>query len=251
MIATISKSFVFLKANADVDTSLARRYGIAGFPTMVITHPNGMEYDRLVGYYPPMDFIPALFDLMMNRNTLSYLLTKSVEYPDSLQLLNDIGEAYEYKSEFPQAAFYYTQVLEKDKDDSLGMASGAWMALAGIQRRDGKDEEAVKMYLDLANKFPNSDKKDDAYMAAAGVYRREGDVKKAVKMYEEFQKKFPDSDLIDDSRVLIPYTYQHNDQPDKALKLYKQYLEKYPDTDNSEWVQKQINSIEEEKNKEK
>jgi outer membrane protein assembly factor BamD (BamD/ComL family) len=65
-------------------------------------------------------------------------------------------------------------------------------------------------------------------------------------MYEEFIKKYPESDLIDDARVLIPYTYHKNEEPDKALKLYKEYLEEYPDSPNFEWVQRQIESIEEE-----
>lgn len=249
MIATISKSLVFVKINADEKTELAGRYGVSGYPTMVITKPNGMEVDRLVGYYPPMDFIPAMFDLMTNRNTLDYMLAKAARHGDSLQLLYDIGESYSYRSELKEAEYYYNLIMEKDSNNAAGMADDAWLALANLKRRDDKKEEAVEMYLQTAEKFPESDALDDAYMSAAGVYRRDGDVKEAVKMYEEFIEKYPESELVDDARVLIPYTYYKNDQEDKALKLYKKYLEEYPDSDNSEWVQKQIESIEEEEEK--
>ncbi len=249
MIATISKSLIFAKINADEQADIAGRYGVSGYPTMVITKPNGMEVDRLVGYYPPMEFIPAMFDLMTNRNTLDYMLAKAAEHGDSLELLYDIGESYAYRSEMPEAEYYYNLVMEKDSGNSAGMADDAWLALAGLKRRDDKKEEAIEMYLQTAEKFPGSDAEDDAFMSAAGIYRRDGDVKEAVKMYEEFIKKYPESDMVDDARVLIPYAYHKNDQEDKALKLYKKYVEDYPDSPNSEWVQRQIESIEEEKEK--
>lgn len=212
MVATISKSMVFTKVNADSNKSLREKYGVAGFPTIVVTRPNGREIDRMVGYYPPENFIPALVDLLTNRNTLDYLLKKSAENPDSLELLNQIAENYTYRSDFKQANYYYSMVLENDKDNSLGLADDAWMSLAGIKRREDKTEEAVEMYAQL-------------------------------------EERFPESDLVETSKLMIPYTYYRADDLKNAEKHFKKFKKEFPDSEQIEWVDKQLEKIKEEKKK--
>jgi tetratricopeptide (TPR) repeat protein len=212
MVATISKSMVFTKVNADSNKSLREKYGVAGFPTIVVTRPNGREIDRMVGYYPPENFIPTLVDLLTNRNTLDYLLKKSAENPDSLELLNEIAENYTYRSDFKQANYYYSMVLENDKDNSLGLADDAWMSLAGIKRREDKTEEAVEMYAQL-------------------------------------EEKFPESDLVETSKLMIPYTYYRADDLKNAEKHFKKFKKEFPDSEQIEWVDKQLEKIKEEKKK--
>jgi tetratricopeptide (TPR) repeat protein len=212
MVATVSKSMVFAKLNADIDSSLAKRYGVAGFPTMVITKPSGAELDRLVGYYPPESFIPALVDLLTNRNTLDYLLAQVAKHPDSLELLNQVAENYSYRSNYKPATYYYQMVMESDPDNQLGMADDAWIALAGLKRRQGETEEAVEMYSQL-------------------------------------EEKYPDSDLVKTSKIMVPYTYMRAEEFDKAEKHFKSFKKMYPDSEQIEWVDKQLEKIKEEKKK--
>jgi outer membrane protein assembly factor BamD (BamD/ComL family) len=249
IITAASNSFVFLKVDADSNAALAKLYGVSGYPTMVITKPNGAEVDRLVGFYPPKEFVTAMLDLMTNRNTLDYLLSKAIVHNDSLELLMDIGKNYYYRGDNGKATFYYAGVMEKDAKNEKGLADDCWSELAYMKSRDGKIDEAVEMYEQIGEKYPNSDMIDDALMSIGHIYRRDGQVKNAVKVYKSFAEKHPDSDLVDLSLIMVPYTYQKNEQDDKALKLYQKYLQDYPESERVEWVNKQIASIEEEKGK--
>jgi tetratricopeptide (TPR) repeat protein len=197
LIATVSKSILFAKFDADVDTALASKYGVAGFPTMVITKPNGMEIDRLVGYYPPAEFIPALVDLLSNRNTLDALLSKTVQYPDSLQLVFDVAQNYAYRSDRAQAVYYFNHILSSDPDNANDLSDDAWFELANMKRKEGKTEDAVEMFAALGDKFPESDQVEVAQMMIPYTYYRGGDLKNAEKHYKKFKKDFPESDRLE------------------------------------------------------
>lgn len=196
MIATISKSILFAKFDADVDSALAEKYGIAAFPTMVITKPNGLEIDRLVGYYPPEEFIPALFDLLSNRNTLNDLLSKLTRNPDSLQLVYDVAQNYAYRSDMGQAVYYFNRIINTDPDNTNDLSDDAWFELANMQRKDGDIEKAVEMFAALGDKFPESDQVESAQMMIPYTYHKSGDLKKAEKHYKKFKKDYPDSDRV-------------------------------------------------------
>ena len=179
-----------------MDTALASKYGVAGFPTMVITRPNGMEIDRLVGYYPPAEFIPALLDLLSNRNTLDDLLSKVVRYPDSLQLVFDVAQNYAYRSDMAQAVYYFNHIISADPENTSDLSDDAWFELANMKRKDGKTEEAVEMFAALGDKFPESDQVEISQMMIPYTYYRNGDLKKAEKYYKKFKKDYPESDRV-------------------------------------------------------
>lgn len=212
LITSLSKSFVFLKTNAEVDTVTTRKYGVSGFPTMVITSPNGSEMDRLVGAYPPEEFLPALFDLMMNRNTLDDMLTKSLKYPDSLQILFEIAQSYSSRTNYPSANYYYKLVMERDPENAKGLNPDCWMEMAYLKSKDK-------------------------------------DVEGAVAMYQEFELKFPGSEDIELSKLMIPYVYHRADEYDKAEKFYKKFKKDFPESENLEWIDKQLDKIKETKKK--
>ena len=212
LIVSLSKSFVFTKLNAEVDTNTARKYGVSGFPTVVITKPNGVEVDRLVGAYPPEEFLPALFDLMMNRNTLDDLLTKAIQYPDSMQLLFDIAQNYGSKSDRPNANYYYNLLMERDPENNAGLNPDAWMEMAYLKSKDK-------------------------------------DIDGAVAMYMEFEQKFPDNENIEMSKMMIPYVYHRAKDYKNAEKYYKQFKKEFPESERLEWIDKQLEKIKEDKKK--
>ena len=196
MIATMAKSLLFAKFDADVDSVLADKYGIAGYPTMIIARPNGMEIDRLVGYYPPEEFIPAVLDLMTNRNTLDDLLSKAITYPDSPQLVFDIAQNYAYRSDVHQAEYYFNQIIDGDPDNEKELSDDAWFELANLMRKNGQTDKAVEMFAELGQKFPESDQVEVAQMMIPYTYHKSGDLKKAEKYYKEFKKDYPESDRL-------------------------------------------------------
>jgi|GEM_PF-985859 thiol-disulfide isomerase/thioredoxin len=52
----LNENFINVKNNAG-ESSLSSRYGIRGVPTTIFTTPDGEELGRIIGYYPPDEFL--------------------------------------------------------------------------------------------------------------------------------------------------------------------------------------------------
>jgi thiol:disulfide interchange protein len=59
-VISASAGFVSLKLDADAERTIATRYGITGFPTILFLDPAGNEIHRVVGYRPPQQFITEM-----------------------------------------------------------------------------------------------------------------------------------------------------------------------------------------------
>ncbi|MBU1320649.1 MAG: outer membrane protein assembly factor BamD [candidate division Zixibacteria bacterium] len=210
-VAAISKSVIFSKYNAEVDSQFAKLYGITGYPTMVIVKPNGAEIDRLVGFYPPEDFIPALFDVMQNRNTLDDYLTRLANYPDSAALRMEVAEKYKYRSQSDVAKMHYNFIIDSDRENLLGYSDDCLLSL-------GQMELKAKNYAD------------------------------AVGYFEMMQTEYPASELFEEANVYVPYTLMKAGEKKKAIKAFEAFKKEFPESEDLEWVDEQIVKIKEGKN---
>jgi thioredoxin-related protein len=62
-VIKFSRSQIFLRVFEDTEPEgarLARKFGISGFPTLIILDSEGQEVDRIEGALNPPDFIDAL-----------------------------------------------------------------------------------------------------------------------------------------------------------------------------------------------
>lgn len=207
-VAAISKSIIFSKFNAAVDSQLAGMYGVIAYPTMVIVKPNGAEIDRLVGFYPPEDFIPALFDVMQNRNTLDDYLTRLANYPDSSELRMEVADKYRYRNQTDHARMHYYYVIDNDAENLLGYSDDCLLSL-------GQMELKSKNY------------------AAA------------VDYFEKMQADYPTSELFEEANIYVPYTWMRAGEDKKAIKAFEAFKKEFPESEDLEWVDKQIAKIKE------
>jgi thioredoxin-related protein len=47
---TLKKDFVYLRIDAEKNTDIARKSGIRGYPTIMLTESNGKKIDKIPGY---------------------------------------------------------------------------------------------------------------------------------------------------------------------------------------------------------
>ncbi len=193
----MSRSMIFSKHNAEVDSQLAKFYGVSGFPTMVFTRPNGSEIDRIVGFLPPEEFIPAVLDLLQNRNTLDDYMTRLATYPDSFELRMEVADRYQSRGWYDKAKAQYKSILAEDSSNARGLSDNALMSLAQVELREKRYDEAVRLFQKLATEFPSSESYEDAHIYIPYTYMRAGENKKALKFFNEFKTKFPQSEELE------------------------------------------------------
>jgi outer membrane protein assembly factor BamD (BamD/ComL family) len=197
---------IFVKAEAGVDTVTREKYKIAGFPTIILMNSSGEEIDRIFGFLPADDFVSTLQDYLQGKNTLDDLKKRFQEDSTDVESASKLAEKHEGRTEYEQAAVFYSKVLDLDPQDEKGFS-------------------------------------DDAMMSLAWLEFRKKDYLKAVETFESFLQKFPQSELAVDAEVYIPYSYSRAGDTTKAISLYEEFLTKHPDSEDTAWVRNNISKL--------
>lgn len=73
-----------LDAEKDEGQTLAVRYGVRGFPTLVVVDAEGAEIDRIIGYRAPKAFVEEVGRIARGEGTLPALRKAAEEHPDDV-----------------------------------------------------------------------------------------------------------------------------------------------------------------------
>ncbi|PWB69676.1 hypothetical protein C3F09_10240 [candidate division GN15 bacterium] len=187
-----SSEAVLYKVNGDIDTAVARRFCVSGFPTLVMLGSDGNEIDRVAGYLPPDEFLQTFRDYGKGIGTLASMVGKAKDSVDR-NLYMQIAEKYKYGCDKAAAVEWYGKVIAAGKPtDSLSGVSR--MELADILRRAKKYDSAVLAYQKVAKDFKKTSFASDADWYLGDVYRRMKDTAKAIKAFETWMTKYPKAD---------------------------------------------------------
>jgi len=193
VVIGMSVDDIFVKINAEVDTALARQYGVSGFPTIVITDSDGKEIDRIWGYLPPTDFYNQIQLYFQGKETLDDYLTRLKDDPENLEYMATVAEKYAGRSMFEDAIKMYRSIIELDPDNAKGYGLAAWSSVYDTQERMKDYNGAIATCRDIIAKFPGESAALDAEAQIAYYTAKKGDNKEALKLYRQFVKKYPDN----------------------------------------------------------
>lgn len=86
-VGEVMKGFVNVTLDAEQGEGpdLVKRYGVRGFPTMLVVDAAGEEVDRIVGYLPPDEFAEEARRILRGEGTIPALRRKVAESPDDLE----------------------------------------------------------------------------------------------------------------------------------------------------------------------
>lgn len=194
-IDAFNKQYVLTKINAEVDTNIAAKYAISGYPTIVMLDKDGVEIDRIVGYLPADDFFKTLGEYQQGIGTLADLLKKSETAP-TRELSYDIADKYKYRGKMADATTWYNKVIAAGnaKDSMSGECRGA---LADMLRRDKKWDDAIAAYASVMTDFDGTPFATNAEIMRAIVFGKKGDTASAIGAFEGFIKNNPKADPDD------------------------------------------------------
>lgn len=207
LVISLSVNNVFVKIDAEADTILAERFGVSGYPTIVVTRPDGQEIDRIWGFLPPTEFYNQVQLYLQGKETLEDYLSRLEDEPENLEYISMIGEKYASRSIYDKSVEYYEKVAGLDSENEDGYAARALASIHDVQSRAKDYKTALKTCMRLLQTFPDSPESDEA-AALLGYYTAK------------------DGDTLE------------------AIKLYKGYLKMNPDSENAEWVKKRVADLE-------
>lgn len=188
--AFVSDNVVPIKIDAEKGEgiSLAKKYGVSGYPTILLIKSDGEEIDRIVGYAPPEPFLKSLNDYVHGVNTLSQLKTDVQKNPSDARVRYMLAAKYGARNDVEQAAEQYAKLLELDKTNALGHNDEAEYVLALRAMRQKQSMDPVAAF---ADKYPDSPLAKNAMMMLLINATRTGDAEGAKRTFERYATKFP------------------------------------------------------------
>jgi thiol-disulfide isomerase/thioredoxin len=149
--------------------SAAKRYGVSGFPTLVVIDGSGEEIDRIVGYRPPPVFTQEIKRILRDEGTLRALRKRWAEAPDDL----DAGLALAGKfaaTDGARATDLLSQVAEKAKTRDREMQARVLLEQAAVFQGAGRTTAAADAAETLVRDFADTKSAPKAAMRAGAAF---------------------------------------------------------------------------------
>jgi len=241
-VIALTKNLVNVKVDAEVDTLVAQKYKVNGYPTIILANADGSEIDRIWGYAPPEEFITIIDDYLAGRNTLAAYV-KEADTAATIPLYYKIADKYVARKGYDDAEKYYRMILQNDPNNHQGYSDSALFAIGQMKTRAKLYESAIDAFGRLPKTYPNSELVDDAAFNVALAQRRAERFDIAIEQFKKFLTDYPNSELKPDADLYIAYCTDLKGDKDTALKLYNSFIATYPDSSDKSWVEEQIEKI--------
>jgi tetratricopeptide (TPR) repeat protein len=242
-VVVLSKEVVFTKINGKEDTVLAKKYGIAGFPTAIVASANGEEIDRIVGFSPPEQFSSTVKDYLAGRNTLAYWEEQARKNSDDLALAFLVGDKYLWRSSFDEAEAQLQKVVAGDPENKTGKADTAAHYLGLIAYKEKNYPDAVTRFASANKLYPNSGLAPDNDIYVAIAYEKNGDNQKAIENYQKYMNSYPEGEDRDYVTFKLASSYEKVSDKDQAIEYYQKYLDNFPEGDDRVSAQEHIDKL--------
>ena len=218
----VNQNLVPIKIDAEKGEGIdiAKKYGVAAYPTIVFIKSDGNEIDRILGYVPADPFLTTITDYVNGRNTLPVLLAESEKRPDDAALQYALAEKYQDRNDAVKAADRFQRVLDLDPNNTLGHGEEANYAVALAAFRSSKDPSKLISFTD---RYPESQMVRGAFVSVWRSYIKEKDGENARKYFLKTMEKFPT-----DAALMNTYAWNCMEQKinlDHAAEIAKKAVE--------------------------
>ncbi|MFH1688454.1 MAG: tetratricopeptide repeat protein [bacterium] len=196
VIEFFSNEMLLVKLNAEVDSLLAEKHFVRGYPTLLMIDKDGVEVDRLVGYADAPEFVETFRNYAKGIGTLDDLVHRAdTATSDDPALFFQIADKYKYRGQGDQAIVWYQRII--DTGEPLDSLTGeARIALADALRSAEQYDQSIAAFRKIAADFKGGPIGQDAEIWTAIAYRDKGDTTQSVKEFETFIKNYPEHDAV-------------------------------------------------------
>jgi len=183
-----------VKLNAEVDTATSAHYRVRSYPTVLVLRSDGVEIDRVVGYYRAPEFTGLVEDYLDGRNTLASMAGAESTQGSDPAFLAKLADRYFEHGLYQDAKTRYLRLVTLDPANKSGLVDDALMSLSRMSRKDGDYATARKYAQKVLDRYPDSDNMRSAFLQVAINWKKAGDLAKARKVFLDYAGKFPEDE---------------------------------------------------------
>ena len=183
----VNARFVGLKIDGEKGEGpdIMKKYGIPGYPTVILMDTEGNEIDRIVGFGEKEAYVETLKDYVSGKGTLADYLARLAEKPDDWELHLALAEKYDDRQDLLTAAKHYQAVLDNApaEEQEVRESSSFQLAICDLAR---ENPQPLTTFLEtsdnqgfikrgagsLARYYLKRDKPGEAFQAYETVLKR-------------------------------------------------------------------------------
>ena len=169
---------VMIDAEKGEGIELAKRYGVSGFPTLVVVDASGDEVDRIVGYRAPEPFTKDVQRILAGEGTLPALRAAYTAAPDDVAAGLALGTKLAV-SKPTDAATLFAHLVETSKSQDRATQANVHLEYAAALLATRQLEPAMAEAEILVRDFADTPAAGKAAARVGGAFIR-GDAKRAL-----------------------------------------------------------------------
>ena len=199
---------------------IAKKYGVAAYPTIVFIRSNGEEIDRILGYVQADPFLKTVTDYVNGRNTLSTMLADLDSKPNDPGLRYALATKYMDRNDSRAAIEHFKKLIELDPGNALGHNEEAEYSVGVATFKESKDPARLEAFTE---KYPESKMVRSALYTLWHGYTKAKDGENARKYFSRYIGKKPD-----DAAMMNDYAWgcaENNINLEHAAVVVKQAIE--------------------------
>jgi len=205
-VIALSRNYVFLKLNAEKEKDgieLKRRFGVTGFPTVLILDSRGDEFERLEGYLPAEKFLAKLQGVIDNPGSLGNLRNIERRDPKDLNIRFQLGSKLMDRNDIAGAEKRFESIVQQDPDNRHETTDVALFYLALCQLNRDAGAESLATIDRVRKKFPDSRISPNAMLLSSEILMRLGRPGDAKERIQEFLQRYPGHPLTPRAKLLL------------------------------------------------
>ena len=231
---------VMAKVNAEVDTVLAKEFGVKGYPTFVLTSSSGEEIDRISGYLPIDEFIKTMSDYQKGIGTLQAVLADA-QKSDDRSLYFKLADKYKYRDDSKNANLWFGKIIANAEKDSL--SGEASMAIADMMRRNKKDDDAMAAYKQIVIDYAGTQFEGRGQLYVGHTHRRAKEFENALEVYSGIMEKYEGLKFAEEAEIYIAISYRDKGDTAQAITAYANFVKNWPESEDVEYANKQVRKL--------
>ncbi len=205
-VTSLAERLVSVKVNAEIETEIAARYAVRGYPTILFLNPDGSLRRRVAGYLPPEAFAPVVEEVMKNDAEVFALSSQVGAAPRDGWARLDFARALSRAGEFRQAATQLDTLLTIDtigNDARVEAELDRWICLLRAGGEPGPKEVRKGLEKWVKKRGKGHERRTDGLYFLALAEERDGKTKDARKRWAEILKSRPGSWFAEEARTRL------------------------------------------------
>jgi len=228
--AWIEERTIPIKLDAEIETDLAKRYAVRGYPTLLFVDASGQEIERLIGFLPPEDFLEQAGIILDAGSTDRLIeLRKEIAYdsgaPARLEFVGLLLRHEKYDEALRELVWCYDIGMGegsvfRGSRNSRVLAEFARLADVFEPARDELDRRATELLARAARNRASDQELVDLSALNAAIGRQD----RSLRLIDLITKRAPESPGL-------AILYRANFEPLLEAKRYEDLAHRFPPRD--------------------